>query len=94
MTFIFRLHAISNKVCIHPAVIFSPFRGTFKAVDHLLVGRFLNMPAEGEWTLGLLDTVADGSNGTVASWSLDIEMRPCDWRSALRLVVVLDGLSS
>lgn len=47
------------------------------------------MPAEGEWTLGVLDTVVDGSNGTVTSWSLDVEMRPCDWKSALRLVVVL-----
>ncbi|CAM9321031.1 unnamed protein product, partial [Hapterophycus canaliculatus] len=42
------------------------------------------MPAEGEWTLGVLDTGVDGSNGTVVGWSLDVEMRPCDWRSSLR----------
>lgn len=53
-----------------------------------MVGRFLHMPAEGEWTLGVLDVAVDSSNGTVTSWSLDVEMRPCDWRSALRLVLV------
>lgn len=58
----------------------------FKAVDRLLVGRFLHMPANGEWTLGVLDDVVDGSNGNVTSWSLDLEMRPCDWRSSLRSV--------
>ncbi len=51
------------------------------------MGRFLHMPAAGEWTLGVLDDAVDGSNGTVMSWSLDLELRPCDWRSALRLVV-------
>lgn len=58
----------------------------FKAVDRLLVGRFLHMRAKGEWTLGVLDDAVDGSNGTVISWSLDLEMRPCDWRSTLRSV--------
>lgn len=66
---------------------FSPFSGTFRAVDRLLVGRFLHMPAAGEWTLGVLDNEVDGSDGTVTSWSLDLELRPCDWRSALRSVV-------
>lgn len=65
---------------------FSPFSGFFKAIDRLLVGRFLHMPAEGEWTLGVLDNAVDGSNGTVVSWSLELETRPCDWRSALRSV--------
>eukprot|EP00752_Nemacystus_decipiens_P004487 g4097.t2 len=62
----------------------SPFSGTFKPVDRLLVGRFLRMPANGEWTLAVLDDSVDGSNGTVTSWSLNLETRPCDWRSALR----------
>ncbi|CAM9312927.1 unnamed protein product [Scytosiphon promiscuus] len=62
----------------------SSFTGHFKAVDRLLVGQFLHMPAEGEWTLGVLDTAVGGSNGTVVGWSLEIEMRPCDWRSSLR----------
>ncbi|CBN74811.1 conserved unknown protein [Ectocarpus siliculosus] len=66
----------------------SPLRGTFKAADRLLVGRFLRMPAEGEWTLGVLDNAVDGSNGTVTRWSLDVEIRPCDWRSALRWINV------
>ncbi|CAM9246405.1 unnamed protein product [Ectocarpus sp. 6 AP-2014] len=66
----------------------SPLRGTFKAADLLLVGRFLRMPAEGEWTLGVLDNAVDGSNGTVTRWSLDVEIRPCDWRSALRWINV------
>lgn len=44
------------------------------------------MPGEGEWTLGVQDGVADGSNGTVIEWSLEIEMRPCAWQSALRYV--------
>ena len=52
-----------------------------------MVGRFLHMPAAGEWTLGVLDNEVDGSDGTVTSWSLDLELRPCDWRSALRSVV-------
>ncbi|CAM9161625.1 unnamed protein product [Ectocarpus fasciculatus] len=69
----------------------SPLRGTFKAADRLLVGRFLRMPAEGEWALGVLDNAVDGSNGTVTRWSLDVEIRPCDWQSALRWVNVTTG---
>eukprot|EP00903_Cladosiphon_okamuranus_P009839 g9351.t2 len=62
----------------------NPFSGTFKAVDRLLVGRFLHMPASGEWTLGVIDNAVDGSLGNVTNWSLHIETRSCDWRSALR----------
>ncbi|CAM9103761.1 unnamed protein product [Laminaria digitata] len=64
----------------------SPSRGTFKPVDNFLVGRFLGMPAKGEWALRVLDGVADGKNGTVREWSLDMEIKPCDWQSALRWV--------
>lgn len=47
------------------------------------------MPSEGEWTLGVLDGLADGSNGTVNAWSLEVETRPCAWQSALRYVPIL-----
>lgn len=69
-------------VCV--LLFISPSHGTFKPVDSFLVGRFLGMPAKGEWVLRVLDGVADGSNGTVTEWSLDMEMKPCHWQSALR----------
>ena len=42
------------------------------------------MPAKGEWALRVLDGVADGKNGTVREWSLEMEIKPCNWRAGLR----------
>lgn len=53
-------------------------------MDRLLVGKFLHMPAAGEWTLGVLDRAADGRNGTLVQWSLEAKMKPCDLASTLR----------
>lgn len=53
-------------------------------MDRLLVGKFLNKPSGGEWTLGVLDTVNDGSNGTVRGWSLRLTVKPCNRMLDLR----------